>query len=106
MIARYLIAFSGAAGITLGLFFFMNDVSERMQVGDGTLYFKITDFIPAPDPGRQLPEAPVLPELRPGVVGLEYEGDAAKASVDFVPSAVEVGVAATEPNQSQEPIKR
>ena len=103
MIARYLIAFSGAAGITLGLFFFMNDVSERMQVGDGTLYFKITDFIPAPDPGRQLPEAPVLPELRPGVVGLEYEGDAAKASVDFVPSAVEVEASTIESDQPQEP---
>ena len=103
MIVRYLIAFSGAAGITLGLFFFMNDVSERMQVGDGTLYFKITDFIPAPDPGRQLPEAPALPELRPGVVGLEYEGDADKASVDFVPPAVEVGASAIETNQPQEP---
>ena len=103
MIARYLIAFSGAAGITLGLFFFMNDVSERMQMGDGTLYFKITDFIPAPDLGRQLPEAPVLPELRPGVIGLEYEGDAAEASVDFVPSAVEVGASAIELDQPQEP---
>ncbi len=81
----------------------MNDVSERMQVGDGTLYFKITDFIPAPDLGRQLPEALVLPELRPGVVGLEYEGDAAEASVDFVPSAVEVGVSTIESDQPQEP---
>ena len=103
MIVRYLIAFSGAAGVTLGLLFFMNDVSERMEVGDGTLYFKITNFIPAPDLGRQLPEAPVLPELRPGAVGLEYEGDAAKASVDFIPSAVEVGVSATELDQPQEP---
>lgn len=103
MIARYLIAFSGAAGITLGLFFFMNDVSERMQVGDGTLYFKITDFIPAPDPGRQLPETPVLPELRPGVVGLEYEGGMAKASVDFIPSDVEVATSTIEPDRPQEP---
>lgn len=103
MITRYLIAFSGAAGITLGLFFFMNNVSERMQVGDGTLYFKITDFIPAPDPGRQLPGAPVLPELRPGVVDLEYEGDTDKASVDFVPSAVEVGASTIETDQPQEP---
>ena len=74
-----------------------------MQVGDGTLYFKITDFIPAPDLGRQLPEAPVLPELRPGVIGLEYEGDAAKASVDFVPSAVEVEASMIESDQPQEP---
>ena len=103
MIVRYLIAFSGAAGVTLGLLFFMNDVSERMEVGDGTLYFKITNFIPAPDPGRQLPEAPVLPELRPGAVGLEYEGDAAKASVDFVPSAVEVRASMIESDQLQEP---
>lgn len=100
MIVRYLTALFGAATVTLGLFLFMNDVSERMQVGDGTLYFKITEFIPAPDPGRQLPEALVLPELRPVITGLEYEGSVG-VSMDSGPSSVEVGKFGLEPNQQK-----
>ena len=98
MIVRYLTALFGAATVTLGLFLFMNDASERMQVGDGTLYFKIMEFIPAPDPGRQLPEAPALPELRPAITGLKYEGSVG-APIDFGPPAVEVGKLGLESNQ-------
>ena len=85
MIPRFLIAFVGAVAVTIGLFLFMNDVSDRMRLRDGTMYFKITDFIPAPDPGRQLPEAPTLPELRPNVPGLEYVGSGG-AALEVEPS--------------------
>lgn len=74
MVARYLIALVGAAAVTVGLFLFMDDVANRLALRDGTMYFKITDFIPAPDPGRQLPDAPPLPELRPAIPDLPYDG--------------------------------
>jgi len=65
MIARLLIAIGGAAVITVGLFLFMDHVANRFVLRDPTQYFAITDFIRAPDRGRQLPDVPVIPEAAP-----------------------------------------
>ena len=73
MISRLLIAVFGAAAITIGLLFFMNDVSNRFVLGDPIKYFSITDYIPAPDRGRQLPNITVAPEAAPLRPQLEME---------------------------------
>ena len=65
MIPRLLLAAFGAAAITIGLLFFMNDVTSRYLLRDTTQYFRITDYFPAPDRGRQLPDIPVIPEAAP-----------------------------------------
>jgi len=72
MIVRLLVAIFGAVAITIGLFLFMNDVSNRFVLRDSTQYFAITDFIRAPDRGRQLPEIPVVPEATPERPQLEF----------------------------------
>jgi len=73
MISRLLIAAFGAVAITVGLLFFMNDVSNRFVLGDPIKYFSITDYIAAPDRGRQLPNITVTPELAPIRPQLELE---------------------------------
>ena len=65
MISRLLIAAFGAGTITIGLLFFMNDISNRFVLGDPIKYFSITDYIPAPARGRQLPNITVVPESPP-----------------------------------------
>ncbi len=65
MIPRLLLAAFGAAAITIGLLFFMNDVTSKYLLRDTTQYFRITDYFPAPDRGRQLPDIPVIPETAP-----------------------------------------
>ena len=65
VIIRYMIAFIGAAAITIALLLFMNDLVGRIFLRDPTRYFTITDFIPAPDRGRQLPDAPPSPAVAP-----------------------------------------
>lgn len=65
MIIRLLAAVLGAAAITIGLFLFMDDVANRFVLRDPTQYFAITDYIRAPDRGRQLPVVPVIPEAAP-----------------------------------------
>lgn len=65
MIPRLLLAVLGAAAITIVLLLFMDDVTSRYLLRDTTQYFRITDFFPAPDRGRQLPDIPVIPETAP-----------------------------------------
>ena len=73
MITRLLIALLGAAAITVGLLLFMNEAVNRFVLRDPTEYFAITDFIRAPDRGRQLPEVQVVPESAPERPELELE---------------------------------
>ena len=77
MIARVLLATLGAGAITIGLFLFMDDVANRFVLRDPTQYFAITDFIRAPDPGRQLPDVPIVPEAAPERPQLELEEEEA-----------------------------
>ena len=77
MISRILLATLGAGAITIGLFFFMNDVANRFVLRDPTQYFAITDFIRAPDRGRQLPDVPIIPEAAPDRPELEFEDEEA-----------------------------
>ncbi len=65
MISRLLMAVFGAVAITIGLLLFMDDVTSRYLLRDTTQYFRITDYFPAPDRGRQLPEIPIVPEAAP-----------------------------------------
>ena len=65
MIPRLLLAAFGAAAITIGLLLFMDDVTSRYLLRDTTQYFRITDYFPAPDRGRQLPDIPIIPETAP-----------------------------------------
>ena len=60
MISRILLAMFGAGAITITLLFFMNDMVNRFVLRDPTQYFAITDFIRAPDLGRQLPDVPIV----------------------------------------------
>tara|TARA_B100000315_G_C14232502_1_gene431643 strand:+ start:158 stop:493 length:336 start_codon:yes stop_codon:yes gene_type:complete len=73
LIIRYVIAFIGAVAITIALLLFMNDLVSHFLLRDPTRYFAITSFIPAPDRGRQLPDAPPTPTNAPDVPELEYE---------------------------------
>lgn len=73
MITRYLIAIIGALAITLGLFFFMNDLAQRYVTRDPTRYFQIMDFIPGPDRGRERVRPPSDPRLAPEVPDLEHD---------------------------------
>ena len=65
MLSRILIAIFGATAITIGLLFFMNDISNRFVLRDPTQYFAISDYFRAPDLGRQLPDIQVIPEAAP-----------------------------------------
>ncbi len=65
MIPRLLLAALGGMVITIGLLLFMDDVTNRYLLRDPTQYFRITDYFPAPDRGRLLPDLPVVPENAP-----------------------------------------
>ena len=96
MAKRLIIAVVGALAITIGLFFFMDEVANRFVLRDPTQYFAITDYIRAPDRGRQLPDVPVVPEAAPerpefeleeeGVVTEEIEVVAPPLEQQAVPS--------------------
>ncbi len=73
VIIRYTIAFIGAAAITIALLLFMNNLVNRFFLRDPTQYFTITDFFPAPDRGRQLPDAPPSPEAAPDAPAIDDE---------------------------------
>ena len=73
IIIRYVIAFVGAVSITIGLLLFMNDLIVRFLERDPIQYFSITNFIPAPDRGRQLPDAPPTPAAAPDAPELDFE---------------------------------
>ena len=65
LVIRYSVAIVGASAITIGMLLFMHDLVSRFLERDPTRYFSITSFIPAPDPGRQLPDAPPAPAQAP-----------------------------------------
>jgi len=73
MIVRYLVAVIGALAITIGLFLFMNDVTQRFVTKDPVRYFRIMDFIPSPDRGRQRVRPPSDPRLAPDMPELEHD---------------------------------
>lgn len=73
MISRLLFAAAGAAAITIGLFLLMDDVTSRYLLRDSTRYFRITDYIPAPDRGRRLPDLPVAPGVAPERPRFEHQ---------------------------------
>ncbi len=75
MFSRVLLAVLGAVVITIGLLLLMDDVTSRYLLRDPTSYFRITDYIPAPDRGRQLPDIPVVPETAPQRPEAEYPED-------------------------------
>jgi hypothetical protein len=53
----------------------MNDLIGRFFVRDPIQYFSITDYIPAPDRGRQLPDAPPIPAAAPAAPELDFAPD-------------------------------
>ena len=73
VIIRYAIAVTGAASITIALLLMMNNLVGRFLLEDPTRYFAITNYFPAPDRGRQLPDAPVSPAVAPDAPELDYE---------------------------------
>ncbi len=73
IIIRYTIAVVGAATITIALLLLMNDLVNRFVLRDPVDYFAIASFLPAPDRGRQLPDAPPSPAVAPDTPELEYE---------------------------------
>ena len=89
MISRLLIAAFGAVAVTIGLLLFMNDVSNRFVLGDPIKYFSITDYIAAPDLGRQLPSITVTPESAPNRPRLDFE-DEGSLSTEVIPLSPEM----------------
>ena len=73
VIIRYAIALIGAASITIALLLFMNNLVGRFILRDSTQYFAITNYYPAPDRGRQLPDAPASPAIAPDAPKLDYD---------------------------------
>lgn len=64
MYARYVLAFVGASGITLGMLYGMNEIVEIFQRRDATQYFPITDVrvLPGDSRPRPIPRAGRQPE--------------------------------------------
>ena len=89
MISRLLIAALGSVAVTIGLLLFMNDVSNRFVLGDPIKYFSITDYIAAPDLGRQLPSITVTPESAPNRPRLDFE-DEGSLSTEVIPLSPEM----------------
>ena len=78
--ARILIASIGGAIITVSILFGMSEIAAKFRERDPTRYFRIVDFIPAPD-GWRRPEFrdPTLPPER---AQLPYEGEGAAVAVE------------------------
>ncbi len=85
MIHRLLLAAFGAAAITIGLLLLMDDVTSRYILRDPTQYFRITDYIPAPDRGRQLPDVPVVPEIAPDRPEFEHPEEEEQPADEVLP---------------------
>ncbi len=85
MISRLLFAALGAIAVTIGLLLFMDDVTSRYLLRDSTQYFRITDYIPAPDRGRQLPNVPVVPESAPDRPELEHPEEEELPTLEELP---------------------
>ncbi len=98
VIIRYAIAVIGAASITIALLLMMNNLVGRFLLEDPTRYFAITNYFPAPDRGRQLPDAPVSPAVAPDAPELDYE-----SAEDVVVEVPVVEVDTTVPIEEQPP---
>lgn len=85
MIHRLLLAVFGAVAVTIGLLLLMDDVTSRYILRDPTQYFRITDYIPAPDRGRQLPEVPVVPQNAPDRPEFEHPEDEEQPTDEVLP---------------------
>ena len=72
-ILRYLVASLGGIAITVTLFLFMHDGVTRFLLKDPIKYFTITDFILAPDRGRQLPDAPLPVSVAPTSPTVDFD---------------------------------
>lgn len=69
MILRVLIAACGALIVTGGLLLAMDSVTSLFEDQSGERFFRITDVLPKPEPGR--PERPAAARRQPA--GLETE---------------------------------
>lgn len=69
MIGRVLIATVGALVITAGLLLAMDSVTSLFENRSGERYFRISDVLPKPDPGR--PERPRAGTRAPELAGPE-----------------------------------
>lgn len=98
VIIRYAIAVIGAVSITIALLLFMNNLVGRFLLRDPTQYFAITNYYPAPDRGRQLPDAPASPAVAPDTPELDYE-----STEDVVIEVPVVEVDTTVPISEQRP---
>ncbi len=80
IVARLVIASIGGAIITISILLAMSEIAAKFRERDPTRYFRIVDFIPAPD-GWQRPEFrdPTLPPER---AQLPYEGSGASVAVE------------------------
>ena len=96
LVVRYSLAILGAFGITVAMLLFMNDLVGRFMERDPTRYFSITSFIPAPDRGRQLPDAPRAPAQAPEAPVVELFDD-----LDVVVEAPEVVIDTEAPSAGQ-----
>ena len=85
MISRLLFAALGAIAVTIGLLLFMDDVTSRYLLRDSTQYFRITDYIPAPDRGRQLPNVPVVPDSAPDRPEFEHPEEEELPTLEDLP---------------------
>ncbi len=84
IVARILIASIGGAIITVSILLGMSEIAAKFRERDPTQYFRIVDFIPAPD-GWRRPEFrdPTLPPER---AQLPFDGEGAAVPVE-VPEA-------------------
>ncbi len=99
VIIRYTIALIGAASITIALLLFMNNLVGRFLLRDPIQYFAITNYFPAPDRGRQLPDAPASPAVVPDAPALDYErAEAVNVEVPVVEVDTTVPIAEQPPN--------
>ena len=93
---RYTVAVVGALAITVAMLLFMNDLVSRFLERDAIRYFSITSYIPAPDLGRQLPDAPPAPAQAPDAPVVELFDD-----LDVVVEAPEVLIETAPPTRGQ-----
>ena len=85
MIPRLMFAALGAIAVTIGLLLLMDDVTSRYILRDSTQYFRITDYIPAPDRGRQLPDVPVVPQIAPDRPEFEHPEEEEQPADEVLP---------------------
>jgi len=67
----------------------MDYAADRFVLRDPTKYFAITDFIPAPDRGRQLPTVRTTVDMPPERPEADYE-EAGDLALDLEPAAPEI----------------